>query len=270
MGRYQVQQEQFYALDLNPVAAYQMNEWLSIGLGVVVEYANLSETVALPIVLNPEVDGQVNIKVHNYAVGYNAGIMFTPSNCTKIGVAYRSRILHDLSGNTTFLRIPEVPVTTTKLIMPQNVIASVSQSLSDKFNLLGEVGWANWSSMKNSVVVIDGFSSTTVLDWRNTYRVGLGLQYKATAALLLQAGASYDSSPTDASRRTADLPVDKQIRAGLGVIYKPMPIMDLGFSYEYINFGKAPIDNTSLLGTVQGSYGRNYANTVQMSINVAC
>lgn len=57
VGRYQVQQTQFYALDLNPVAAYQINDWLSLGIGATLEYANLSETLALPLVLEPLIDG---------------------------------------------------------------------------------------------------------------------------------------------------------------------------------------------------------------------
>lgn len=267
VGRYEVQQTQFYALDLNPAMAYQVNNWFSLGVGATLEYANLNQTVALPLSLDPVVDGQANIKVHSYAPGYNVGILLTPSNCTKIGITYRSRITHNLSGTTTFLRIPNMPTTTTKLIMPQNMIASLSQSVSDKFILLAELGWADWSSMKSSVVVIDGFSVATSLDWRDTYRVGLGLQYKVNPLLTLQAGASYDSSPTDASHRTPDLPVDKQIRGGLGATLQVNPAVDLGFSYEYINFGRAPIDTTSFVGRLQGSYGRNYANTVQMSVN---
>ena len=268
VGRYQVQQAQLYALDLNPVIAYQINHWLSLGAGAVLEYANLAETIALPIVIEPLIDGQANIKVHNYAPGYNIGILLTPSNSTKIGVAYRSRIIHNLSGDTTFLRIQDTPNTTTQLIMPQNFIVSFLQGVSNQLNILGELGWANWSSMKTSVVVIDGYSVKTNLDWSNTYRVGVGLQYKATPALSLQTGVSYDSSPTNASHRMADLPVDRQIRGGLGVIYQAFPSINLGFSYEYINFGSAPIYSHSRLGILQGSYGRNYANTVQMSINV--
>jgi long-chain fatty acid transport protein len=268
VGRYNVQQTFLYTLNLNPSIAYEITRWLSLGIGVSVEYANLSQTVALPV--SSTEDGQASIKVDNVAPGFNVGAMVTPAQRTRIGIAYRSKITHDLEGDTTFLKLSTMPSTSTKMVMPQNVMISLLQSVSDKFNLLGEVGWSNWSSMQNSDLIVDGYSATTVLDWRDTYRVGLGGQYKIFPSLMLQTGVSYDSSPTTPSLRTPDLPMDRQIRVGLGVIYSIIPAIQLGFSYEYINFGDADIDNSSSNGVLQGSYSRNYANVAQVSINIAC
>lgn len=268
VGRYNVQQTYLYTLNLNPSIAYEVTRWLSLGAGVSVEYANLSQTVAIPV--SSTEDGQADIKTDNFAPGFNVGAMITPSRLTRIGIAYRSRITHDLEGDTTFLKLSTVPSTSTTMIMPQNVIISLVQGVTDKFNVLGELGWANWSTMQSSVVIIDGYSAVTDLDWHDTYRVGLGGQYKILPAITLQTGVSYDSSPTSASNRTPDLPMDRQIRAALGVIYTVIPAIQLGFSYEYINFGEADIDNSSANGTLEGSYSKNYANVAQISINVSC
>ncbi len=116
----------------------------------------------------------------------------------------------------------------------------------------------------------EGFTVETELDWKNTYRVGLGGQYHMTPTLLLQTGVSYDSSPTTTSKRTPDLPVDRQIRAGIGMIYSVMRMIQIGFSYEYINFGDADIHNVSQNGVLAGSYSKNYANVLQASVNVEC
>lgn len=267
-GRYMVQNMLFYTLDLNPAISYSVNKWLSLGAGVVLEYASLNQTVALPIF--GAIDGQADIKVNNFAPGYNLGVLLTPAQGTKIGIAYRSRVLHNLSGTTTFLRIGVTPTTTTRMIMPQNIIVSLDQSLSDRVNLLGELGWANWQSMRTTNVNIAGFTATTTLNWTNTYRLGLGLQFNATSAMTLQAGASYDSSPTKPSLRTPNLPMDQQYRFGAGLMYATSQAVKLGFSYEYLNFGKAAINNVSSNGTLQGNYSTNFANVVQASINVAC
>lgn len=266
VGRYFVQDITFYTLDLNPAISYLVNDWLSLGAGVTVEYANLYQTVALPI--SGGSDGQANIKADNVSPGVNLGAMVTPYPTTKVGIAFRSRITHDLRGNTTFLNIPNQPSTSTSMVMPQNLTISLDQGMGEKFNLLAELGWASWSAMKNTVLDVSSYSLTVPLEWNNTYRIGLGGQYHATQAFMLQAGASFDSSPTSASHRLPNLPMDRQIRIGAGMVYDIIKAVQLGFSYEYINMGNANINHNTPIGNLVGSYSRNYMNIFQASVNV--
>lgn len=266
VGRYNVQNTQMFALNLNPAAAYRLNNWIAFGAGVSVEYAFLRQTVAIPLSLLP--DGQVKVDADNFAPGFNLGTIMTPTQTTKVGIAYRSRIHHSLEGDVTFYRISAMPSVTTTLEMPQNVIVSVSQKVLEKFTLLGELGWANWSTMQNTEVNTSKLSGSVPRNWDDTYRVGLGGQYQYSPVLLMQAGVSYDSSPTDASTRLPDLPMDRQIRVGTGMIYKIIPAVSVGASYEYINFGDAEIYQTSSAGVLAGSYSKNYANVFQLSLNV--
>lgn len=267
-GKYVLQTMQFYTMNFNPALAYQINPWVSVGAGASVEYANLYQTVALRI--EGFDDGDMTLKATNFALGFNLGTLLTPTDKTKIGIAYRSRINHDLRGTSTFLRISSTPTVSSNMIMPQNIIISLSQALSNKFLLLGELGWSDWSSMKNTVVNIQNFTTTTPRHWNDTYRIGLGGQYSLTQAITVQAGASYDSSPTSSAYRLPDLPMDRQVRVGAGVLYSVIKAVKLGFSYEYINFGKASINNLSTAGRLSGSYSTNFANVVQASINVEC
>ena len=268
VGRFVVQNVTFYTLALNPSLAYLINDWVSIGVGGTVEYMNLQQTVALPLPASPLVDGQANTKMDSFAPGFNLGILFNPTQTTKVGVTYRSQIIHHLHGTTTFLRIPNQPGTTSRMVMPQNMIASISQELPHDVTLLGEVGYAKWSAMNDIPVNIAGYTAVTVLNWNNTYRVGVGAQYKATPTVTIQAGGSYDSSPTNSSHRIPVLPMDRQIRIGAGVMYALVKAVNLGFSYEYANLGNANINNISSNGTLSGSYSRNYTNFFQASINV--
>ncbi len=268
VGRYNVQQMTMYTLNLNPAMAYQLNDWIALGGGFSVEYANFSQSVAIPI--SATEDGQATLKLSNVASGFNVGILLTPYRTTKMGIAYRSQIKHDLTGDIDFMNITTAPAANTKMIMPANVIASISQLVTNKLTVLGELGWSNWSSMVDTVVNVLGYTAVTPLNWHDTYRVGLGGQYKALPSLLLQAGISYDSSPTTRSRRLPDLPMDRQIRVGAGLAYEVMHAVTLGASYEYLNFGSAPIQTTSSYGTLAGSYARNFTNVFQLSMNVVC
>ena len=266
VGRFNVQQMTFYTLNLNPSVAYQVNRWMSLGAGVSVEYANLNESVALPI--TPLINGQLTVKAANYAPGFNLGVLFTPAEATKVGVAFRSQIVHNLSGNVDFLNITATPSVSTRMTMPANVIASVSQNVTNQISLLGELGWANWSTMRDTIIHVAGLTASTPQNWNDTYRVGVGGQYKLKSPIMLQAGVSYDSSPTSKSKRLPELPMDRQIRIALGLEYFVSKAVTLGLSYEYINFGNASINNPSSNGVLAGSYPTNYANVLQASLNV--
>jgi len=268
VGRFYVQQVTFYTVNFNPSVAYQFTDWLAFGVGASVEYMNLQETVALPIPGITLVNGQAKVSVANVAPGFNLGMVLTPYPTTQIGIAYRSQIVHKLSGNTTFLYLPFSANTSTKLVDPAQVIVSVAQTIGNNFKLLAEGGWANWSTMRDSILIVDGLSATIPQNWKNTYRFGLAGQYQAACNLMLQLGGSYDSSPTTSSKRLPDLPMDKQIRIGGGVVYRIIKPVSLGMSYEYINFGRGEINNTSANGVLSGHYKRNYADVVQVSLNV--
>lgn len=265
VGRYIAQGSTFYTINLNPSVAYCLNPWTSIGAGISLEYINLQQTVAFPIA--GVADGQVKVSAANVAPGFNLGLMFTPYSTTKIGVAYRSQISHDLHGNATFLRIDTTPKVSTKMVMPHNIIMSLAQNFR-QLTILGELGWANWASMRNTILHATDLSVVTPMHWNNTYRVGLGGQYNLSPCLLIQTGISYDSSPTASSKRLPDLPMDRQIRFGTGVMYTVVNHVVLGASYEYWNLGAASINNHSYAGTLSGTYARNYANTLQVSLNV--
>lgn len=268
VGRYIVQQMGLITINVNPALAYQVNDWLSLGAGISVEYANLYQTVALP--LTSTVDGQASVDTGSVSPGFNLGVFLIPRDTTKLGITYRSQIVHHLSGNVNFLNISDTPSVTTKLVMPANMIASISQQINPQFTLLGEAGWAHWSTMRNAVVTVDGFSAVTPENWHDTYRLGLAGQYQLPSPVLLQAGMSFDSSPTSRSHRTPNLPMDRQIRIGAGLQYFATKDATLSLSYEYMNMGNAPITNSSNLGILSGDYSRNYTNFFQASLNVRC
>ena len=83
VGRYVIQQATFYALNLNPSVAWRVNDWLTAGMGVAIEYMNLQQTTALPI--GGSDDGQINVKAENVSGGFNLGALFTPFTNTEIG-----------------------------------------------------------------------------------------------------------------------------------------------------------------------------------------
>lgn len=270
VGRYVVQNLNFIALGFNPSVAYKVNDWLSVGGGFTVYYAKLDQTLAIPLP-GAIPDGQIEAdSLDDLATQFNMGVLVKiPSSKTTIGLAYRSETTFNLKGSTRFLRLAAMPSLASQIKLPQNVIVSISQPVSEKITLLAEGGWANWSVMKATPLQIGGLPGFAIpRNWKDTWRAGLGGQYQVTPALMLQAGISYDSSPTEARFRLPDLPMDEQIRLGTGIVYQVNDIFSVAGSYEYLNLGKAAINNRQTFpGNLVGEYSKNRMQFLQISIN---
>ncbi len=80
VGRYYVQESALITLNVMPSVSYRVNDWLSIGAGLMLQYAGLKTKLALnnddvnP--RNPAVpDGQMEYKGDSFGVGGGAGIL---------------------------------------------------------------------------------------------------------------------------------------------------------------------------------------------------
>jgi long-subunit fatty acid transport protein len=91
----------------------------------------------------------------------------------------------------------------------------------------------------------------------------LGLRWKPNNRYTYYTGIAFDTDPTNASDRTADMPMDEQIRLSGGVTYERDNGHKIGGVLTYADYGNAKIDNggNRLNGdewTVKGDYSTNY------------
>ena len=195
--------------------------------------------------------------------------MLTPRDGTRIGIAYRSEISHEMSGTLTFHNFAAQPSTQTKVFTPQNVIVSLYQEVGEKFVLLAEAGWSDWSVVKNSILEIANTNLTIPRDWSDTWRAGIGGMYKLNPKMTMLAGFSYDSSPTKASRRLPDLPMDRQLRYALGMKVDVNKYTSLTSSVGYEDFGRANIrTGAAPQGVLSGSYPVNNGVILAFNANI--
>ena len=80
-------------------------------------------------------------------------------------------------------------------------------------------------------------------------------------------GVAYDTSPTSADKRTADMPMDRQVRLSFGTSYKLESGKVLNGSLTYADYGKGRIDNSIAGGTVVGEYSTNRIIFAAFSVN---
>ncbi|MEJ1935936.1 outer membrane protein transport protein, partial [Nostoc sp. NIES-2111] len=81
------------SLEITPTVAYKINDWLSVGAGLQVEYFKARYTSALANPFAPVVDWPtVGLDGDSWGIGYTLGATLTPVAGTTIGLGFRSAV----------------------------------------------------------------------------------------------------------------------------------------------------------------------------------
>jgi long-chain fatty acid transport protein len=266
-GRFQLQEINLLTITANPNVAYRVNDWLSLGAGLTAMYADLDYKLAAPPV-NPPAggDGRVKIDGNDWAFGYNLGALFELSSRTRVGITYVSKLEPSFGGDLS-VRPGTGPGFTTgselEFTFPQLVRAGAYHELNDQWALLGSIGWEDWSEFDSFNISTDLGGQSIETNWRDTYHFGGGVHYRPAEDWLLQAGIAYDTSPVSDGKRSADIPIDRQIRYAVGAQHQFTERLALGGAFEYIDLGDASIKSNTLRGDYQDN--RIFAFSINMN-----
>src|SRR5512144_1604281 len=254
-----------------PVAAYRVNEWLSIGGGAQILYGRLNSKTAVRNVFGGP-DGQIQLKSNDVGAGGIAGILIEPMEGTRFGVSYNSPVKldfkenPDLRGGGAVFNALDPRISNAKidpgLTVPQQVMLSGYHDLTDTIAIMGNVVWQQWSQFGEPSLEIPSTNSrkaTANLNYDDTWGFALGGRYRFAPDWQWSLGVAFDTSPMSKSQRTPALPLDQQVRVGTGVQYALNDRATIGAAYEYLNLGEADIDRERgpLAGRIQGNYSTN-------------
>jgi long-chain fatty acid transport protein len=291
-------------LNINPSLAIKVNETLSLGAGLNFTRAHVAFKQGIPFA-NPAIGANNYLDVEGDAAwgfGVNLGAMFQLSPSTRVGVAFRSGQEFDIQGTqkvganipssalgSLWLNTQQVKVDGYET--PGSLSLAVSQKLSDKWELLGDVTWTNWSRLqelklqsKNGSAPLAslpaGYQITSLsYNFEDTFRVGLGANYQYNDAWKLRFGVAYDEAPVGKSAdRTMTLPDSDRIWLSLGGKYNLSKQASVDFAYSHIFFKDAktdravnsynPIANTTTtLQRVRGEWNNNRADIFSVTYN---
>lgn len=286
-GRFQALKSDLRTININPSLAYRATDRLSVGIGFSAQYSRAELTRAIDLraacfqALGPAActaspalarlgEGSVRVKGSDWSFGWNLGVLYDVSDATRVGFAYRSRIRHSLDGTATFGGIP-APFSASPslgnsgaradLDIPDSWTLGVVHRLDPKWTLMGDVSWTHWSRFKELSVRFDNGApaSTIEQNWRNTWRLALGVTYQYAPALKLRGGLAFDQSPVpDATLRIARVPDERRIWLSLGAGYRigKAHAIDVGYAHLFVK--DARIDHAepgsgTLVGQFRGS-----------------
>lgn len=262
VGRYECQDTSILTVTLTPSIAYRINDQWSIGGGVNLMYGELELDAAIPLPGGLP-DGQASLDGEDVEVGFSLSALFEPSERTRIGVVYWSKIEPSFSGDLSIEPFGLSIGTDLELKFPQFIRVGIYHELNDKWALLGTVAWEDWSEMDNLILSTRaGGTADIPRNWDDTWHFAAGVRYRIDEQWLMQGGIAYDTSPVDSVDRTADMPVDKQYRLSLGVEQKRSDKVTLGLIFQYTDLGDAKIKSY-----YTGDYDKNEVFSLAFNVN---
>jgi long-chain fatty acid transport protein len=284
VGRYYTTESKLLTFNLNPVIAYRVLPWLSLGAGFSVQWAQLKSEAAVNNVAEQLPDGRLKYNDTNFGFGGNCGALVEIDARTRVGVTYRSQVDQSFDDVPSFgqlgpglrLALQRAGVIGHSLglhvTIPQEVMVSAYRDFTNDLAVMANFGWQNWSQFGQYSVSLASVPPRTLAadaNFDDTFHGALGVHYRLGAPTLLQLGFAYDSSALTKSTRGPALPVDQQLRFAAGVQYAVTADYALSFAYEYVSLGSAPINTTRgpLAGTLQGDYSTNTLNVIGFTVS---
>ena len=270
-GRYYVQRTTLAGASFMPAVAYRVNDRLSIGAGVNAMYGMFKLDVAVNNLLPSLPDGQLKLSDNEWGFGGNLGLLYEMSPATRLGVTYSSEISLDFKATPQFtnlgpgmnavvdaagLRTSQIDL---KVKVPQAVMTSVYHQLDERWAILGNLGWQQWSRFGKVDVEVDANttkSATVNVNYKDTWHAAVGAQFRPSSLWLWSFGVAYDSSIMDDDQRGPSLPVGETWRLGAGGTYQWSKTLDVNFDYELAWGGTLSVDQnrSPFVGRLAGEY----------------
>ena len=274
-GRYFGVASAVTSINVNPNLAWRVNKNLSIGGGISAQWLEADLTGAvnqaavcyrMPSIPTcpTSADGMLRVKGDNIGIGYNLGILYEFSPGTRVGASYRSAIRYNLQGDATStgavasLAVPSGPIHA-DFTSPASATVSAYHEIDDKWAVMADVQWTQWSSFKDLNVYRDGNGALitgTHEGWRDTWFFSLGANYKWKPGHTIRVGTAYDmGAVTEASLRTPRIPDTDRIWLTTGYTWDFSESLRMSLGYAHIFAKEVDVALTDArLGSLTGKY----------------
>lgn len=232
--------------DINPNVAWKVNDFLSVGGGISLQYAKAKLGASLSHPQRGDVSyGKINADSWDW--GWNIGAMFSPTETVRLGLSYRSSITHDAEGDFDYapsgVAAARLTATTfnskATVKTPDTVMFTTTWEATDNLRLSTLIRWAKWSNFKTLTIKNDTNISLLASqsydnDWEDTWLFSVGADYKLSDAWTVRGGVAYEKDPVgDNSKRMAVIPDTDRLWLSCGATWNASKNfqIDGGFSY---------------------------------------
>lgn len=232
------------ALTLMPAVAWQYNDALSIGAGLGINYGILS-------LKRQNLQGDTQDQSdHDWALNAKVGALYQFNKQTRAGITYTSRTDYHFNIDST-IQLSQLnnspsytlPVAAT-VNTPQQVMASLYHDFNDRWAIMGDIGWQDWSEYSNSEIRVSGRPVSGNDRLRDTWHLALGTQFRATEEWTFNTGVAFDSSFYRNQNDTSlTMPSGDTWRWGVGTRYQLDKTSSIGAAFEYAHIDSSHVSS---------------------------
>jgi len=214
--------------------------------------------------------------------------LFKPRAGTKLGLAFRSGLEHELDGTAEFTNNPVlagilagagIPLfqnggVTAEASLPPTAMFSAAHKVNDNIELLADATWTGWSSFDELRVVFDNPiqpDTFNTLAYEDVWRVSGGVNYEYSDQLVFRGGIAYDVDPTPSPQlRTARIPGNERFWLAIGGGYKFNSRVGVDVGFAHLMIDDTPIANVgeSAGGTTTRGIFESNANIFSAQVTV--
>ncbi len=236
--------------DINPNVAWKVNDWLSVGGGVSLQYAKakLAENTQL---------GYGKIDADSWDWGWNVGLMLQPAETLRFGLAYRSAITHDAEGDFEFepnaaaaslMKMSDKTFSSQATVKtPDTLMFTATWEATERLRLSGLIRWAKWSNFKTLTIKNNTAGESNPLygkylssvevknDWEDTWLFSAGADYQLTEDWTVRAGVAYEKDPvSDNTKRMAVIPDTDRLWLTVGATWHATKSLQIDGGFAYL------------------------------------
>jgi long-chain fatty acid transport protein len=302
--RNQVQNVSIKPINFQPTIAYRFDEFhLGVAAGVDITNATVSlqravySPAAAPTAPAPPFGayelGALGLDGTDTALGYNFGVRWQPRNDLIFGLAYRSEITLDITGDANFLattptgmgaiglpdtaafpysRARATSTASTRITLPDSLDLAVAWLPTRKLTLEFDATRTGWSSFKQLEIHFDSpqFSAFNnqpePRNWEDAWSYKFGGQYALTDRVDLRAGYSFDQTPVPDATVDPLLPDADRHSFAFGTgIHNSFVGLDLAFMW--VHFVDRNVHNQDMLN-LRGANGTFKSDAYLLAANL--
>ena len=184
-------------------------------------------------------DGYFEMEGHNTVMGIQLGVLVELTDNSRIGFNYRTEMKHSLAGDATVDFNPNsqgfataaglIPANGTakgrvEMTTPESASISYFHQLND-LSLQADFTYTDWTSFNtldiesNDPAIQALTSEPKVHNWRESYRIAVGANYKLDEKITVRGGMAFDTTPIKSQYVQPDFPFGNYKAISLGATY---------------------------------------------------
>jgi long-chain fatty acid transport protein len=289
-GRYYGVDTKLLTINIQPVISYAITPHFIVAGGVQAQYAHGVFTNAIDVGTlayglhlggTPGADDiGAHFSASGWGWGWTLGAIVQPTDAISLGVSYRSSVEINAKGHLDFKGVAGNPFAMgigiftdgpaqTSLTTPDMLNLGARIRVCEDWSLLGEADWTNWSVFKDlRIVPASPYlpDDVTITNWKDSWFLSLGAEYRASDRWILHAGTALDGSPVTDATRGPRIPDGDRVWLSAGARYHASEAIDLAFSAAHLFLDQQSVD---LSGAVPANALRGYlSGKTNASVNV--